>query len=151
LIVLARSLEQKADSIDGRLSSVVTRFDVVDRRFSSLEQKVDKRFSSLEQKVDKLEQRVDKLEQQGDRLEQKVGRLEQKVDVIDGRLSSLEATVDNRLKETRPVWEAIEARLEAVEINLDRVQAVAHELRSDFRDWRKGMNARIENLESRAS
>jgi chromosome segregation ATPase len=110
----------------------------------SLEQKVEDGFSLLEQ-------RVEKLEEQGDRLEQKVSRLEQKIDVIDGRLSSLEATVDNRLKETRPVWEAIEARLEAVEINLDRVQAVAHELRSDFRDWCKGMNARIENLETRAS
>jgi hypothetical protein len=99
-------------------------------------------------KLDRLIILVKSLEQ---KVEERFSSLEQKVDVIDGRLSSLEATVDNRLKETRPVWEAIEVRLEGVEINLDRVQAVAHELRSDFRDWRKGMNTRIEKLESRAS
>jgi hypothetical protein len=36
-------------------------------------------------------------------------------DSLDGRLTKLEEKVDARLRETRPIWEAMQARLESVE------------------------------------
>lgn len=105
---------------------------------------VEQRLSSLENKVDAIDRRLTSLES-------KVNKLESKVDKLDERLSSLETTVDNRLKETRPIWEAFEDRLERVESSLDRVRAISHELKADFRDWRKSVNARLEKLEPRVS
>ena len=34
---------------------------------------------------------------------------------LDQRLSSLEETVDSRLKETRPIWEAVQAQLKKLD------------------------------------
>ena len=37
------------------------------------------------------------------------------ITVLDQRLTSLEERVDNRLKETRPIWEAVRAQIEKLD------------------------------------
>jgi septal ring factor EnvC (AmiA/AmiB activator) len=39
-------------------------------------------------------------------------------DSLDGRLTALEERVDSRLRETRPIWEAVQTRLTSVEERL---------------------------------
>jgi chromosome segregation ATPase len=39
-------------------------------------------------------------------------------DSLDGRLTALEEKVDSRLRETRPIWEAMQADLETVKGDL---------------------------------
>lgn len=48
-------------------------------------------------------------------------RVMQRFDALDARLSVLGTKVDERLKDTRPIWQAVEARLERVEEKLDHM------------------------------
>ena len=41
---------------------------------------------------------------------------------LGNRLTSLEAKVDARLQETRPIWEAVLSRLDKIETRLDRIE-----------------------------
>jgi chromosome segregation ATPase len=43
-------------------------------------------------------------------------------DSLDGRLTALEEKVDSRLRETRPIWEAVQTRLENMETRLENVE-----------------------------
>ena len=49
--------------------------------------------------------------------------INQSLDGLDGRLTSLEEKVDARLKETRPIWEAVLLRLEKIETRLDKMDS----------------------------
>lgn len=71
----------------------------------SFEERVFARFDSLDARIDSFEV-----------------RLEDKVDALDGRLTTLEEKVDARLRETRPIWEAVLTRLDGVENRLDGVE-----------------------------
>jgi len=57
-----------------------------------------------------------------DRFGTRLESLENKVDALDGRLTALEEKVDSRLRETRPIWEAVLTRLDGVENRLGGVE-----------------------------
>lgn len=61
------------------------------------------------------------------RFDEKLTRLDDKIDArlarFDERLTSLEEKVDRRLQETRPIWEQVLARLDAVEAGMAEVKA----------------------------
>jgi archaellum component FlaC len=71
----------------------------------SFEDRVFARFDALDARIDGFESRI-----------------EAKVDGLDGRLTTLEEKVDTRLRETRPLWEAVQARLGGVENRLEGVE-----------------------------
>src|SRR2546421_1308106 len=51
---------------------------------------------------------------------------------IDERLTSLEETVDARLKETRPIWEAVQAQIEKLDQKFDIVIRDLYDVRGDL-------------------
>ena len=71
----------------------------------SFEERVFARFDSLDARIDRFGSRI-----------------EAKVDALDGRLTTLEEKVDSRLRETRPIWETVLARLDGVESRLGGVE-----------------------------
>lgn len=117
----------------------------------SFEERIFARFDSLDARIDRFESRI-----------------EGKVDALDRRLTVLEEKVDARLRETRPIWEAVLTRLDGVENRLDGVENrlggiekevkdigrgvfLLHEdnlrIRTDQRDLRE----RVEKLESQST
>jgi len=44
-----------------------------------------------------------------------IAALDQRLSLLDERLTSLEEKVDSRLKETRPIWEAVQAQLKKLD------------------------------------
>ena len=64
---------------------------------------------------------------------------------LDHRLISVEERVDFRLKETRPIWEAVQQQLRKVDKKFDLVIKDLFELRSDVANHDK----RIGDLEQR--
>ncbi len=77
--------------------------------------------------------------------------LDGKVDSIDSRLITLEEKVDRRLMETRPIWEQVLSRLDALEDNMQsgfrkierQVGLLAQdviEVRADNRDLERRMD-----------
>jgi hypothetical protein len=53
------------------------------------------------------------------RVLRELAALHQELGILGGRLASLEDKVDARLRETRPIWEAVLARVEVVDSKLD--------------------------------
>ena len=85
----------------------------------SFEERVFARFDSLDGRIDRFESRI---EAKVDALDSRLSSVENKVDALDGRLTTLEEKVDSRLRETRPIWEAVQVRLEGVENRLGGVE-----------------------------
>ena len=123
----------------------------------SFEERVFARFDSLDARIDGLDGRMDRFEP----------RIEGKVDALDGRLTALEDKVDSRLRETRPIWEAVLTRLTGVEERMGNLETEMRQVRRTMRalhedvlqtrgtqvglddDFRK-LNERVEKLESQS-
>jgi septal ring factor EnvC (AmiA/AmiB activator) len=89
-------------------------------------------------------------------------------DNLDGRLTALEDKVDSRLRETRPIWEAVLTRLTGVEERVGGLETEVRQVRRTMRtlhedvlhtrgeqvgldeDVRK-LNERVEKLESQST
>jgi predicted nuclease with TOPRIM domain len=102
----------------------------------SFEERVFARFDSLDGRMDRLDGRMD-------RFESRLDSLENKVDALDGRMTALEEKVDTRLRETRPIWEGVLARLTAIESELSTLNRQFNSLILDFFRLR----VRVEKLE----
>ncbi len=67
------------------------------------------------------------------------------IGALDHRLTSLEERVDLRLKETRPIWEAVQEQLQRLSEKFDGVILEFYELRNEL----KIHGRRIAHLEER--
>ena len=127
----------------------------------SFEERVFARFDSLDARMDRMETKVDGLDS-------RLSSVENKVDVLDGRLTALEEKVDSRLRETRPIWEAVLTRLEGVENRLGNVEnglegvkqevkklthevTLVHEDHLHIRAEQRDLRQRVEKLESQST
>ena len=118
---------------------IFARFDALDARLNRFE-------SRIESKVDALDARLNRLETKVDALDSRLVSVEMKIDALDGRLTTLEEKVDMRLRETRPIWEGVLARLTAVESELARMNRQFRSYVADIFQLR----VRIEKLEEDA-
>jgi chromosome segregation ATPase len=120
----------------------------------SFEERIFARFDALDGRIDRLETKVDGL---GSRL----SSLENKVDALDGRLTTLEEKVDSRLRESRPIWEAVQSRLEGVDNRLEGLEEevktvghtimLVHEDNLHMRANQRKLMERVEKLESQST
>jgi chromosome segregation ATPase len=53
-------------------------------------------------------------------------------DALDARLQTLEERVDERLRDTRPIWEGVQADLRRLNAKLDQVIADLFEMRTNI-------------------
>jgi len=74
-----------------------------------------------------------------------ISSLDLRVTSIDGRLTTLEEKVDARLRETRPIWEAVQEQLQKLN---DKFDILLHEF-YDVRAEIKNHGRRITELERR--
>jgi chaperonin cofactor prefoldin len=92
----------------GLRNSMENRFATLENRFATLEN----RFATLENRFTALETRFETLETRFETLEGRVTSLELKVDALGEK-------VDARLRETRPIWEAVLTRLDIIESKVE--------------------------------
>ena len=57
------------------------------------------------------------------RVLRELANINQRLNGLESRLTSLDEKVDSRLKETRPIWEAVLSRLDKIETRLDSMDA----------------------------
>src|SRR5436305_394533 len=79
--------------------------------------------------------------------------MRQELTTVNSRMSALEEKVDTQLRETRPIWEGVLARLTAIESELPRLGGIESELARMNRQFRSfvadifQVRARVEKLE----
>ena len=86
-------------------------------------------------------------------VEERLTSVEGRLISVEGRMTSLEDKVDARLRETRPIWEGVLARLTAIEAELPRLGGIESELARMNRQFRSfvadifQLRVRVEKLE----
>lgn len=76
-------------------------------------------------------------------LEGRMTTLEDHMASFDARLASLEEKVEERLHDTRPVWEGVQARLAGIETEMKSLSRYFRTLTADF----FGLRVRVDKLE----
>jgi chromosome segregation ATPase len=66
---------------------------------------------SLEGKIDWLVSAVQSVDSRLANVETRLENIEKRLETVETRLDSLEVKVDERMKETRPMWEALQEQL----------------------------------------
>ena len=61
-----------------------------------------------------------------------IAALDERLTSLEGRFTSLEEIVDARLKETRPIWEAVQAQIEKLDQKFDIVIRDLYDVRGDL-------------------
>jgi hypothetical protein len=75
-----------------------------------------------------------------------VHQLVSDVQNLQSQVNALEQKVDVRLHETRPIWEGVLARLEDIEISMDKVRGMSHDTRGDLRELRRELREHLPAL-----
>ena len=135
-------LETRFDGLDARFERVESRLDVLETRFNRMET----RFDRIETRFDKLETRLDTIDTRLSSVEGRLGTVEERLSTVEERLTSLDDKVDARLRETRPIWEGVHARLTEIESTLTDINRQFKTLVIDSFKLR----VRVESLEDAA-
>jgi chromosome segregation ATPase len=77
-----------------------------------------------------LEDKVDRLISAVQSMDSRVESIDSRVESMDSRLGNLEAKVEERLKDTRPMWEAVQTQLAGLRESQDRLRG---EMEKGFR------------------
>ena len=84
---------------------------------------------AIRAEVDAIRNEQQALRAQVDAIQVQQGAMARNIIGLDERLTSLEATVEDRLKETRPIWEAVKAQIEKLDEKFDLMIRDLYDLR----------------------
>jgi predicted nucleic acid-binding Zn-ribbon protein len=144
------SLEEKVDLL---LTQYVQLQNMIIERFTVQERET----AALRQETAALRQETAALRQETAALRQETAAHSLKLDSLDERMLSLEAKVDERLQDTRPMWQVIHAQTERIieqitqiETRMIRIEERFDVIQDDMGDLRvvqKKLNLRVSDLE----
>lgn len=122
----------------------------VDRLLSLVEPiagQIEKLEKQVNERLDKLEKQQAELEKQQSDLSAKLESLANQQSEFSAKLDSLETKVDQRLRETRPIWENVLSQLAQVDKKIDtRIDDLRAETASGFRGVDRKIGALSKNL-----
>lgn len=111
-------------------------------------------FGSFEER---LEATLQRFEERLRRVEERVKKFDERLQEHDLRIESLEKTVEARLYDTRPLWEAVQLQITELRAEMekgfrrsDRKAALFHEQVSDLYAYQRDMDERLEKLEPKS-
>jgi peptidoglycan hydrolase CwlO-like protein len=110
LITAVQTIDSRIASLDSRIESLESRIESLDSRIGSLESRIE----SLDSRIGILDSRIESLESRIESLESRIESLDSRIESLDSRLASLETKVDQRLHDTQPIWEAVQAQLSEI-------------------------------------
>ena len=121
---MSRDLTQK---LNGSLEDKVDRLITVVQSMDLWGRSIDSRLENIQTRLGNLDTRLENVET-------RLGNLDTLVERVETRLVNLETKVDERLKDTRPMWEAVQAQLTEVESSLRaEIQRLRAEMEKDSR------------------
>jgi chromosome segregation ATPase len=106
----------------------------------SFEERVFARFDALDARLTNHEERFD--------------ALDARLGAVEARLINLEERVDARLRETRPIWEAVLSRLDAIDSEIKVINRRVRVLHDDIlrtREEQEDLRERVTKLEPEQS
>ncbi len=98
--------------------------------------KLNVRLGNIETRLENVETRLENVETRLEKVEARLENVETHLQSLDIRLTTLEEKVDLRLRETRPIWEAVQNMLEELAAQMKLLVSDSFKMR-----------ARIERME----
>ena len=92
-------------------------------------QDLTSRIQALDRKVDALDHRVEALDN-------RVEALDNRVEALDHRVETLDKKVEERLYDTRPIWEQVVSNVAQLQEGQQRIEATLESSRNESRDSR---------------
>lgn len=126
LITIVESIDSWGRSIDSHMENVETRLGSLETGLESLETRLE----SFETRLGSLVTGLESLDTRLERLETRLESFDARLGSLETRLGSLETKVDERLKDTRPMWEAVQTQLAELRESQDRLRG---EMEKGFR------------------
>ena len=99
---------------------------------SPFEQRVLAEFAALRGEVGGLRSEVGGLRREVAEIRAQQVAMAKNIAALDQRLTSLEERVDSRLKETRPIWEAVRAQIEKLDEKFNLFIRDLYDVRGDL-------------------
>jgi chromosome segregation ATPase len=96
------------------------------------EKRVLAEFASLRGEVAEIRGEVAELRGEVAEIRVQQTAMAKNIAALDERLTSLEERVDNRLKETRPIWEAVQAQIEKLDAKFNLFIRDLYDIRGDI-------------------
>lgn len=107
---------------------------------------IRKDIAAVDARVTLIDERVTRIDERVTRMDARVTRIDERVTAIDERLTSLEERVDARLRETRPIWEAVQEDIRRLDRKFDQVIKDLYEVRADYGSYEKRLSQFEERL-----
>ena len=105
----------------------------------------------------RLEATLQSFDERLQRVEERLQSFDERLREHDARIESLEKTVEARLYDTRPLWEAVQLQIVELRAEMekgfrrsDRKAALFHEQVSDLYAYQRDMDERLEKLEPKS-
>jgi len=120
------SLEDKVDRLITIVQSMDSRIESIGSRIESMESRIE----SMESRIESMESRIESIELRLESMESRIDSIDSRLSGVEDRLGSLEAKVEERLKDTRPMWEVVQTQLASLRESQDRLRG---EMEKGFR------------------
>ena len=104
---------------------------------------INSRLGRLEDRLGTVETRLDTLEIRFSAFDGRLSSFDNRLSAVETRLGALGEKVEARLRETRPIWEGIQARLTGIESELKTLNRQFRSMMADMFQLR----VRVETLE----
>ena len=88
--------------------------------------------AELRGEVGRLRSEVAEIRVQQTAMAKNIAALDERLTSLEGRFTALEEIVDARLKETRPIWEAVQGQIEKLDQKFDIVIRDLYDVRGDL-------------------
>lgn len=96
--------------------------------------------------LDKMNARLDEMNARLNETNARLDETNARLSALEERVTKLEERVDRRLMETRPIWEAVLARLDKIEERLGSVETRLGEIEEGVKDARRSYMANIKQF-----
>ncbi len=126
LITIVQSVDSRIESMDSRIESIESRIESIESRIESM----DSRIESIESRIESMDSRIESIESRIESIESRIDSIDSRLSGVEDRLGSLEAKVEERLKDTRPMWEVVQEQLASLRESQDRLRG---EMEKGFR------------------
>ena len=88
--------------------------------------------TALRSEVAEIRTEVAEIRVQQAAMAKNIAALDERLTSLEGRFTALEEIVDARLKETRPIWEAVQGQIEKLDQKFDIVIRDLYDVRGDM-------------------
>ncbi len=98
----------------------------------NFEDRVLSQLATIASEVAAIHSEVAEIRVQQAAMARNIAALDERVTSLEERFTSLEEIVDARLRETRPIWEAVQAQIEKLDQKFDIVIRDLYDVRGDM-------------------